>query len=210
MIGGGWNPTISQEEQMRAHTFRTAKLAASALLLTGCQPFADAGADPLGVEPVLSLSADRCENFEYETVGSLGVHFGTGTEAWHGRLGAQPTPVTIAGLSGMMFSWVDSYHYSGAASGNPMQGAEHLSLHHRFETASGWFQTNDSAVCSPSGVDGGCVVHDQMRIADGGGVFANAEGWIKNQGQITFGPSGTPIGGTLELGLRGRVCGDGL
>lgn len=194
-------------------TPRVALIAAAGLVMIGCDPASDSG-ELFAPELAMSgngLSADRCENFSFSTVGDLGIHVDPG-EDWHLRLGAQPTSVTVAGMDGTMFSWVDEFWYSGAPSGNPVRGAEHLVLHHRFDAEGGtsWFQTDDRAVCSPSGIDGGCMVNDQMRIVEGAGAFENADGWIKNKGQITFGPSGTPVGGTLGLNLHGRVCGDGV
>lgn len=198
------------------HTPRVALIAAAGLVMVACDPASDSGElfAPDFAVAENGLSADRCENFSFSTMGDLGIHLvpGDESEAWYGKLGAQPTSVTIAGMNGTMFSWVDEFWYSGAPSGNPVRGAEHLILHHRFETDGGtsWFQTDDRAVCSPSGIDGGCLVNDQMRIVEGAGAFEDADGWIKNKGQITFGAGGTPVGGTLGLNLHGRVCGDGL
>lgn len=195
--------------------FRTTALATLGILLIACGPSDRTDTTPLGpvvTERADGLSNDRCLNFQYETQGDLGIHLvpGDEDEAWYGKLGALPQSVVIGELEGTMFSWVDDFYFSGEASGKPMHGGEHLTLHHRFELDDDtWFQTDDRAVCSPSG-DGGCLVNDQMRVVAGAGLFADPDGWIKNKGRITFAAGGGPVGGTLELNLRGRVCGDGL
>jgi hypothetical protein len=196
--------------------FHTVALASVSALLLACESADPERIGPLGPEVVdraLALSADQCLNFQYETLGEIGLHsnWAEPSDPWYGGFGALPVAVVVGHLEGTMFSWVESFYYSGEASGKPLQGAEHLSLHHRFELdEDNWFQTDDRAVCSPSPDGSGCMVNDQMRIVAGAGIFADAEGWIKNKGQITFGPSGTPLGGTLGLDLRGRVCGDGV
>jgi hypothetical protein len=185
--------------------FRSLPLVAVGLLTLGC----DSATDPTHslvapdvLEPALALSADHCVNFQYKTVGDLGPYLHPVNN--EGVFGAMPTPVTIAGLDGEIYSWVESFYYSGAASGKPEQGAEHIALHHRFQTADGsWFQTDDRAPCSPA-AGGGCRVNDQMRVVAGAGMFGNAEGLVHNHGTVNI-PEGW-----LDLDLKGRICGDGL
>ena len=111
-----------------------------------------------------------------------------------------PTPVTIAGLDGLFYSFVDFEYVSG----NNGQGAHHIVLHHHFTAMDGsWFQTDDRAVCAPRAGEG-CRVNDQMRLVAGDGVFANPAGLIRNHGIVNI-PQGW-----LDLNISGRVCGDGL
>ncbi len=175
-----------------------------ALALFGCD---DAGTptDPVGaLAPEASrapgvLSQDHCVNFEYSTVGGLGVYEDPLNPGSY-LFGAMPTPFSVAGMDGILYSFVDAEYISGGK----QQGAHHILLHHHFTAEDGsWFQTNDRASCSPRAGEG-CRVNDQMRVAEGEGVFANPDGVIQNHGIVDI-PAGW-----IELNMRGRVCGDGI
>ncbi len=149
------------------------------------------------------LSDDHCVNFDVSETGDLGLYQIPGTDTW--AFGAKPTAITIAGMEGMIYSFVDDESISGAKD----QGAHHIVLHHHFVSGENWFQTNDRALCSVgAGKDGkdsgGCGIHDQMRLAEGGGAFDNAAGIIRNMGVVNV-PEGW-----LDLNLSGRICGDGI
>lgn len=183
-------------------TLRSIPLSAAVLLLLGCGSDGSSREFALGPEEsgaAARLSADRCTNFDVQTVGSLGGYFHPVTAM--PVFGARPTPVTIAGVEGEMFSWVESFYYAGPVG----ESAEHIVLHHRFQTldASSWFQTDDKAVCAPNAA-GSCHVNDQMRIVAGEGLFEGADGMVHNHGTLNI------PGEWLDLNLRGRVCGAGM
>ena len=146
-----------------------------------------------GLSVSASRPAERCANVALEGVSPLGV--------FNGALGAAPTPVTIAGVSGSLGSVVTSLTTSGQSN----QGAQHITLRHDFVSAAGSFSTEDKAVCAPAGSDPNvCRVNDVMQIVSGTGVFANATGQLVNNGVIDLNAF------TLSYSTRGRVCGDGL
>lgn len=145
-----------------------------------------------------SLSNDRCENVRVEGDAALGL-----VEVAPGvfTLGALPFPATIAGFSGMLGSAVTGLE----ASGSKGQGAQHITLVHRFISPQGSFTTSDRAVCAVAGKDAGtCRVNDVLSVVSGTGVFANAGGSLRNHGVINL----TTY--SLSISLRGRVCGDGV
>ena len=161
----------------------------------GCGRSADAPTAPSGSLPsaLAAQGAERCTNVTLEGTAPLGV--------FDGALGAVPTPVTIAGVSGMLGSVITSRSASGADG----QGAQHITLRHEFTSASGTFTTDDRAVCAPAGADPSvCRVNDVMEIVSGTGLFANASGQLVNHGTIDLNIF------TLSYSARGRVCGDGL
>ncbi len=116
-------------------------------------------------------------------------------------VGALPVPVTLAGVSGMLSSIVTGLD----ASGKNGQGAQHITLIHNFISAQGTFSTTDRAVCGVAGTDPNvCRINDVLQVTSGTGVFENAGGSLRNHGVIDLNTY------TLTLGLRGRVCGDGV
>jgi hypothetical protein len=120
-------------------------------------------------------------------------------------LGGLPIPVTLGHIPGIMGSIVASLDARGSGG----QGAQHLTLLHTFESTdpanAGMFQTEDKAVCAPAGKDPNvCRVNDVLRIVSGTGIFANAEGVLRNHGVLDLNTS------VLTISLTGRVCGDGL
>ena len=145
-----------------------------------------------------SLSGDRCENVLVEGDAALGL-----IEVAPGvfTLGAIPFGATVAGVSGMLGSVVTGLETSGSKG----QGAQHLTLVHRFISPQGTFTTTDRAVCAVAGKNAGtCRVNDVLSVVNGTGVFANAGGSLRNHGVIDLTAS------TLSISLRGRVCGDGV
>lgn len=172
-------------------------LSAAAVLLTvGCRDSAESILEPSGV--LASRAASNCENLTIEANAALGY-----VEVQPGvfTLGALATPVTIAGIPGMLSSVVTGLTPSGAKA----QGAQHLTLIHFFNSEQGTFMTTDRAVCAPSGPDASrCRVNDVLSVVSGTGVFANAEGSIRNHGIIDL------ANNTISISLRGRVCGSGL
>ena len=150
-----------------------------------------------GATLAASQSQERCINVFAEGVASLGiVALPNGT----GGFGATWSPVTLGGLSGEMASVVLSQDTSG------QDGALHLTLEHAFQMASGdYFITHDRAVCAPAGANPAmCQVNDVLDIAEGTGIFTNANGSLRNHAVVDF------ANGTLNFSTRGRVCGDGL
>ena len=162
---------------------------------SGCGGSATAPTAPAGSlwSSTASQPAARCTNVDLEGATPLGF-FG-------GALGAVPTPVTIAGIEGMLGSVITSMSPSGAAG----QGAQHIRLRHEFVSSAGTFRTDDRAVCAPAGSDPNvCRVNDVMEIVSGTGAFENASGQLVNHGTINLNTF------TLAYSARGRVCGDGL
>jgi hypothetical protein len=154
---------------------------------------------PGAVVPPLaaSQSHERCVNVSAEGTASLGfVTLPNGTSGF----GASWSPITLGGLSGEMASVVVSEEISGQG------GARHLTLEHAFQLPDGdYFLTHDRAVCAPAGRNPAtCHVNDVLTIVDGTGVFANANGSLRNHAEIDFAAS------ALDFSVRGRVCGDGL
>lgn len=172
------------------------------LLLPACEartPLSPTSAAIDGSTLVASQSSQRCVNVSAEGVAQLGiVTLPNGTTGF----GAIWLPITLDGLSGQMASVVTGEEVSGSA----QQGARHLTLEHAFQMANGdYFLTNDRAVCAPAGPNPAtCHVNDALTIVEGTGIFANANGSIRNHGTIDFAQ------GSLTFTLRGRVCGDGL
>lgn len=177
-------------------------VATAAVALLACSDAGDpaAAAPDRGPPTAGSLSVDHCVNFAFETVGSLGVYVSPTTGDY--VFGGLPTPATIAGLDGVIYSFVGEDRVSGLPV-DP-QGAQHIVLHHHFTADQGsWFQTDDRAPCAPGNGEG-CIVDDQMRIVAGEGVFDHADGVVRNHGIVNI-PAGW-----LDLNLAGRVCGDGI
>ena len=82
-----------------------------------------------------------------------------------------------------------------------------MTLIHTFVSDDGQssFTTADRAVCAPAGSNPAvCRVNDVLTIVSGTGVFANANGSLRNHGIIDL------TSFSLTISLRGRVCGDGL
>lgn len=192
-------PFLSPDNPMRIDSKKavTRTLSAAAILLTaGCR---DAASTLLAPDsPNMSRSANNCENLTVEGSAKLGfVEVAPGVFT----LGALASPATIAGVSGMLSSVVTGLNPSGAKD----QGAQHLTLIHFFNSEQGTFMTSDRAVCAPAGAEAGiCRVNDVLSVVSGTGVFANAEGSIRNHGVINL------IDNTISISLRGRVCGAGL
>jgi hypothetical protein len=143
-------------------------------------------------------SADNCGNVAYEGVAQLGViEIAPGVFG----LGALPSPVTIAGVSGMMGSLITGMVETG--------GAVHYTMEHTFVSTDparpGGFTTRDHAVAAPAGQDPNfAIINNLITVVDGTGVFANASGFLFDHGLLDLGTF------TLTLSLRGRVCGNGL
>ena len=138
--------------------------------------------------------ADHCMNVFAEGGGPLTI-----------PLGFPPTATILGDVPGLISSVVTSLEPTGATG----QGALHLTLVHTFVSADparpGSFTTEDVAVCAPAGSNPlVCRVNDVLTIVAGTGIFANAEGSLRNHGVIDF----TTF--SLTFSLRGRVCGDGL
>jgi hypothetical protein len=190
---------------MRTHTIRSASVLAFALLLAGCDTAADS---PVAIVDDAALaasrSADSCVNVAVETSGALGLWMHDGATVF----GLVPGPVVLGGVAGLMGSFV----HGETISGSKGQGAHHIVLSHVFtaDDGLGSFLTQDKASCAPGDNNPAtCIVNDHMTIVSGTGRYANARGMLQNHGLITF-TSTAPPAGTLDLSVRGRVCGDGL
>ena len=147
-------------------------------------------------------SAARCANVFAEGGGPLAI-----IEIAPGvfTLGFPAAAVTLGNVPGMLSSYVTSLE----ASGSTGQGAQHITLQHTFVSTDparpGTFITSDRAVCAPAGKDpASCRVNDVLTIVSGTGIFANAEGSLRNHGIIDLATF------SLTFSIRGRVCGDGL
>lgn len=190
---------------MRTHTIRLSTGLGCALLIAGCDTTADS---PVAVLDEAALAASRsaefCVNVAVETSGALGLWVHDGATVF----GLVPAPVALGGVAGMMGSFV----HNESVSGSKGQGAHHIVLSHVFTAADGLgsFLTQDQASCAPGDNNPAtCIVNDHMTIVSGTGRYANARGMLQNHGLITF-TSAAPPAGTLDLAVRGRICGDGL
>lgn len=151
---------------------------------------------------VANQGSDRCENVEFEGVAELGF---IEVEPGVFVLGALPTPVTVAGVPGLMSSFITAVRSSGAKG----QGAQHYSLVHTFVSTDperpGGFSTEDRAVAAPAGKDPNVsIINDVLTIVSGEGVFQNATGFLMNHAIVDL----TEF--TLTFSTHGRICGDGL
>ena len=149
--------------------------------------------------------ADACMNVSATASGTLGPWAFNGV----GGFGAQPLTLSLGGIDGTMASAVDYEVISGSKG----QGAHHIFLSHYFWADDGvsWFSTEDQASCAPADHDiVTCLVNDHMRIVEGAGIFANATGRIHNHGWLDFTSPGPGAVGTIDLRIKGRVCGDGI
>lgn len=187
----------------KLHTLGLA-LAVAALAACSSDATAPEPVDQLAAEAD-ARSADACMNVSATASGTLGPWNYNGV----GGFGAQPLGVTLGGIDGMMASAVDYETISGSKG----QGAHHIFLSHYFWADDGvsWFSTVDKASCAPADNDiVTCLVNDHMRIVDGAGIFANARGQIHNHGWLDFTSPGPGAVGTIDLRIKGRVCGDGV
>ena len=144
---------------------------------------------------------DGCEKIEFEGIAQLGL---IEVEPGVFVLGALPTPVTIAGVPGLMSSFITS----GRSSGAKGQGAQHYTLVHTFVSTDpeqpGGFSTEDRAVAAPAGKDPNVsIINDVLTIVSGEGVFQNATGFMMNHAIVDF----TQF--TLAFSTHGRICADG-
>lgn len=177
----------------------------TAATLTACTsdttaPTAGPAADLAAARP-----ADACVNVRATATSTLGLWAYGGA----GGFGATPFATELGGIPGTMASAV-SYEI---VSGSKGQGAHHIFLSHYFWADDGvsWFRTDDRASCAPADGDPAtCQVNDHMRIVEGGGVFAGAEGQLHNHGWLRFTSLGPPPAGTIELRVTGRICGAGV
>lgn len=189
---------------MRTQTIRPSTLLGFALLLAGC----DTAESPVVVlddaASAASRAAEACVNVAVETSGALGLWMYDGALVF----GLVPGPVALGGVAGTLGSFV----HNESISGSKAQGAHHIVLSHVFTANDGLgsFMTQDQASCAPGDNDAAtCIVNDHMTIVSGTGRYANPRGMLQNHGLITF-TSTAPPAGTLDLSVRGRVCGDGL
>lgn len=177
-----------------------AALAACATDVTAPEAATDAAATALAAR-----SADACINVDATASGTLGGWSFNGVSGG----GAQPFAIELGGIGGTMASAVSREVVSGSKG----QGAHHIFLSHYFWADDGvsWFRTEDRASCAPGDNDATtCLVNDHMRIVEGAGLFAHATGQIHNHGFLRFTAFGPPPAGTIELRIKGRVCGDGI
>lgn len=177
------------------------------LALSGCASDI-ATPSPSAAELPLALAearpAESCANVLAYATGALGLW----SHGGFGGFGLTPTPITLAGESGLMGSFVASETISGSKG----QGAHHIILSHVFWSDDGasWFRTEDRASCAPADANPAtCQVNDALTIVEGAGIYAGAAGQLHNHGVITF-TSVAPPAGTLDLRIRGRVCGEGV
>lgn len=145
---------------------------------------------------------EGCENVKFEGVAELGL---IEVEPGVFALGALPTPVTVAGVQGLLGSFITSVRSSGVNG----QGAQHYTLVHIFVSTDperpGRFSTEDRAVAAPAGKDPNvAMINDVMTIVSGEGVFQNATGFMMNHAIVDF----TEL--TLAFSTHGRICADGL
>jgi hypothetical protein len=151
---------------------------------------------------VTGARGDECKKIEFAVVAQLGL-----IEVQPGVfvLGGLPTPVTVAGVHGLMSSYITSVRPSGAKG----QGAQHYTLVHTFVSTDpeqpGGFSTEDRAVAAPAGKDPLIsIINDVLTIVSGDGVFENATGFMMNHAIVDLGAF------TLATSVHGRVCADGL
>ena len=157
----------------------------------------------LMAQPIVTTAhAEGCENVVAEGVANVGfVVVAPGVVV----LGGLPTPVVIGGVPGLLSSVTTSARPSGVNG----QGAQHFGLIHTFVSTDparpGGFTTDDRAVFAPAGKDPNVGhINDVLEVVSGTGVFANADGFLKNTATLNLNTF------TLTFSIHGRVCGDGL
>ncbi|HEX7863009.1 MAG TPA: hypothetical protein VF773_21945 [Verrucomicrobiae bacterium] len=143
-----------------------------------------------------------CDNFRFEAVAQLGeIEVAPGVFV----MGGLPTPATIGGVEGLLSSILTGARPSGSKG----QGASHFTLVHTFVSTDpdrpGIFTTSDTAVFVPAGKNPATGrINDVMRIVEGTGVFANADGMMINNAIVDF------ANGTMWTEVHGRICADGV
>ena len=192
---------------MRRHIPAACASALAALALLACN---SETTDPVsqseqaGMMQSAARPASNCANVLAYASGPLGAW----THEAFGGFGLKPSPIQLDGDAGLMASFVSSETISGSKG----QGAHHIVLNHVFWSDDGesWFLTEDRASCAPADNNPAtCQVNDALAIVDGAGRYENAAGQLHNHGLITF-TSSAPPAGTLDLRIRGRVCGAGV
>jgi hypothetical protein len=160
-------------------------------------------ATALAAQPVLSSAhAQGCANVAFQGVAQVGlIEVAPGVFV----LGGLPTPVVIAGVSGLLQSVVTGLRPSGSDG----QGAGHYTLVHTFVSTDparpGTFITSDQALGAPAGTDPNtAIINDVLTVVSGTGVFANASGFMMNHALLNLNDF------TLTTQVRGRICADGL
>src|SRR5262245_29000760 len=120
----------------------------------------------LVAQPCLTVTTaqakDGCANISIEGIANLGlIEVAPGIFV----LGALPSPVTIAGVPGLL----GSVATGARTTGNDGQGAQHLTLVHTFVSTDparpGSFTTSDRAILAPAGTDPNTgVISDVLEI----------------------------------------------
>lgn len=179
---------------------RAAWMLAVVPLLGACEK----GGDLAGV-PDAQFSASRagatCAVMDVSGSAELGVILPPLEGAFN--LGALPSPFTVAGHEGTLYSYVTNG--IPAPVGADGRGATLITLRHIFTSPAGSFYTDDRATCAPSPQGPGtCRISDQLTVAGGTGVFEGATGKLHNRGVIDFNTM------TLTYHMTGRVCSAGL
>ena len=189
---------------MSSHSLQLAAVVLGLSALGACAESASGPEPTPELTLAVSQPAASCVNVAADASGPLGLW----SHGGFGGFGLSPSPITLGDDEGVMASFVSSETISGAKG----QGAHHIVLNHVFWSSDGtsWFLTEDKASCAPADNDPAtCLVNDHLRLVDGAGDYANAAGHLQNHGFIEF-TSFAPPAGTLDLQIRGRVCGDGL
>lgn len=146
--------------------------------------------------------AEGCEKLVAQGVANVGfIEVAPGVFT----LGGLPTPVVMGSVPGLL----SSITTSGRTTGANAQGAQHFTLKHTFVSTDparpGSFTTDDRAIFAPAGTDPNVGhINDVLEIVSGTGVFANADGYLKNTATLNLNTM------TLTYSIHGRVCADGL
>lgn len=213
--------------RMPRHAYLTALASTFTFVVMGCTTDATPFAPDISADATVlaaARSADRCVNVDTEIDATLGLWMLDGQLVG----GGAPLPVELGGIPG----WIASLLETPTKPPQGGSGTVHWELTHVFFTTApqvidisgdglfvqavqtaqltDWFMTDDSAVCADAGRGPlVCRVNDRMPIVAGGGMFADAGGYLHNQGWITVTDPATGSG-TGDFHARGRICGNGV
>lgn len=183
--------------------------------VAGCDSAGPSNLASALAEPAPVQTGQRCVLVNFEGEANLGapVVISLPTGEVYAGLGGLPGRAMIGPYEGLLSSVVVTQEQAG-------NGADKITLvHHFVEDGTGdAFWTDDRAVCSPAGRDPStCLINANFEVVGGTGKFEGASGRLHNRGLATFFPgpvvdeeTGRVLLGSLEVNLRGRVCGDGL
>ena len=181
-------------------------LSGSTVLLLGCTQTPSSPTAPSAFasrsEPTLSSSSsqssERCMNVSLDITHDLGLVL---VSAGVGALGVV-IPVTLGSIPGVVNTAVISNETNGVKAPGTRQLKVQLSFTSSDPKRAGTLLAEYKAVCA-SADPNVCKVNDTMQIVSGSEVFSHPGGSLRSHGVIDYNNN------TMDVRVRGRVCGDG-